>query len=50
MDYDALLRARIAGPLGMKDTGIALSAGMKARLARGHDDNYSQHRVGISPH
>ena len=38
MDYDALVRARVTGPLGMKDTGIALSAGMKARLAGGHDD------------
>ena len=38
MDYDALVRARITGPLGMKDTGIALSAGMKTRLAGGHDD------------
>ena len=36
MDYDALVRARITGPLGMKDTGIALSADMRARLAPGH--------------
>ena len=37
MDYEALVRARITGPLGMKNTSIALSPGMKARLAAGHD-------------
>ena len=37
-DYESLLRARITAPLGMKDTGIALSPAMKARLAVGHDD------------
>jgi serine-type D-Ala-D-Ala carboxypeptidase/endopeptidase len=37
-DYESLVRSRITGPLGMKDTGIALSPGMKARLAVGHDD------------
>jgi len=36
-DYESLVRARITGPLGMKDTGIALSPGMKARLAAGYD-------------
>lgn len=38
MDYEALVRARITGPLEMNSTGIALSAGMKARMAVGHDD------------
>jgi CubicO group peptidase (beta-lactamase class C family) len=37
MDYDALVRARITGPLNMKSTAIALSPEMKARLAIGHD-------------
>jgi len=36
-DYESLVRSRITGPLGMKDTAIALSPGMKARLAVGHD-------------
>jgi CubicO group peptidase (beta-lactamase class C family) len=37
MDYEALVRARITGPLGMASTGITLSPEMKARLAVGHD-------------
>jgi len=37
-DYETLVRDRITGPLGMKDTGITLSPSMKARLAAGHDD------------
>lgn len=36
-DYESLVRSRITGPLGMKDTGIALTPGMKARLAAGYD-------------
>jgi CubicO group peptidase (beta-lactamase class C family) len=36
MDYEALVRARITGPLGMKRTGIALTPDMRARLASGH--------------
>jgi len=36
-DYESLVRSRITGPLGMKDTGIALSPAMKARLAAGYD-------------
>jgi CubicO group peptidase (beta-lactamase class C family) len=36
-DYETLLRTRITGPLGMKDTGIALSPALKARLSPGHD-------------
>ena len=36
MDYEALIRARITGPLGMKDTSIALSPELRARLAAGH--------------
>jgi len=38
MDYEALVRSRITGPLGMSSTGIALTPEMKARLATGHDD------------
>src|SRR5262245_28637790 len=36
MDYEALVRARITGPLGMTHTSITLSPEMKARLAPGH--------------
>ncbi len=35
--YEALVRARIAGPLGMKDTRITLTSGERARLAPGHN-------------
>ena len=38
MDYEALVRSRITGPLGMNSTGITLSPEMKARLAVGHND------------
>ncbi len=38
MDYEALVRDRITGPLDMKSTGIALSPEMRARMAVGHDD------------
>lgn len=37
MDYEALVRSRITGPLGMKSTGITLTQEMKARLAVGHN-------------
>jgi len=37
MDYEALVRSRITGPLGMNSTGITLSPDMKARLAVGHN-------------
>lgn len=36
MDYEALVRARITGPLGMKSTGIALTPDTKARASAGH--------------
>ncbi len=36
-DYETLLRTRITGPLGMKDTAIALDAPKEARFAQGHD-------------
>jgi CubicO group peptidase (beta-lactamase class C family) len=36
--YEALVRSRITGPLGMTSTGIALTPEMKARLAVGHND------------
>ena len=38
VDYEALVRSRITGPLGMNSTGITLSPQMKARLAVGHND------------
>jgi D-alanyl-D-alanine-carboxypeptidase/D-alanyl-D-alanine-endopeptidase len=34
--YDELLRARLAGPLGMHDTAVALDAQQAARAATGH--------------
>src|SRR5262249_9037104 len=36
-DYEALLRARICGPLGLRDTRIVLSSDMQQRLAVGHN-------------
>jgi CubicO group peptidase (beta-lactamase class C family) len=38
MDYEALVRARVTGPLKMESTGIALSPAMKSRLAAGHNE------------
>lgn len=35
--YEELVRARIAAPLGMRDTAITLSPRMAEHLARGHD-------------
>jgi CubicO group peptidase (beta-lactamase class C family) len=35
--YESLVRERITGPLGMKDTAITLTPAMRERLARGHD-------------
>ena len=37
-DYGTLVSERITGPLGMKDTAIALSPELNARFAAGHDD------------
>lgn len=36
-DYPVLLAQRITGPLGMRDTTIALSSEQRARFAQGHD-------------
>jgi len=36
MDYEALVKARITGPLGMRDTTVGLTPALKARLAGGH--------------
>jgi CubicO group peptidase (beta-lactamase class C family) len=36
-DYETLLRTRITGPLGMKDTAVMLSAQQLGRFATGHD-------------
>ena len=36
-DYESLVRSRITGPLGMRDTGITLSPSMKQRMATGHN-------------
>jgi CubicO group peptidase (beta-lactamase class C family) len=38
MSYEALVHARITGPLGMSSTAITLTPEMKARLAVGHND------------
>ncbi len=35
--YEELLAERITGPLGMRSTAVALTPGMKERLAPGHD-------------
>ena len=35
-DYETLVRTRVLRPLGLKDTAIALTPSMKARLATGH--------------
>jgi CubicO group peptidase (beta-lactamase class C family) len=38
MEYEALVRSRITGPLAMASTSIALSADQQRRLAVGHND------------
>ena len=38
MDYETLFRTRIAKPLELKSTGLALSSDMKRRLAVGHNN------------
>jgi CubicO group peptidase (beta-lactamase class C family) len=37
VDYEALVRARITGPLGMRSTAVAVSPEMRERMAAGHD-------------
>ena len=37
LDFETLVRTRIAAPLGMTSTGVTLTPEMKARLAVGHD-------------
>ena len=37
MDYEALVKARITGPLGMPNTVVTLSPALRARLAAGYD-------------
>jgi serine-type D-Ala-D-Ala carboxypeptidase/endopeptidase len=37
MDYESLIRSRIARPLSMPDTGITLSSSMNQRMATGHN-------------
>lgn len=39
MDYEALVRSRICGPLEMESTQITLSPEMKARFAVGHNQD-----------
>lgn len=36
-DYESLVAERVLVPLGMRDTRIALTSGMRSRLAPGHD-------------
>jgi CubicO group peptidase (beta-lactamase class C family) len=38
MDYEALVRSRITGPLQMNSTSVTLSADQQRRLAVGHND------------
>jgi CubicO group peptidase (beta-lactamase class C family) len=37
VDYETLVRGRIAEPLGMADTGITVSTSMTGRMATGHN-------------
>jgi CubicO group peptidase (beta-lactamase class C family) len=37
--YEHLVRDRITGPLGMRDTAVTLSPDLKERLAHGHDED-----------
>ena len=37
MDYETLVRARITGPLRMKNTAVTMTGEMKSRRAVGHD-------------
>jgi serine-type D-Ala-D-Ala carboxypeptidase/endopeptidase len=41
LDYETLVRERIATPLSMRSTAIALDAGLRERLATGHDARLS---------
>jgi CubicO group peptidase (beta-lactamase class C family) len=41
MAYEEVVRDRITGPLGMRDTAITLSPDLKKRLAHGHDEDGS---------
>jgi len=38
MDYESLVRARIAGPLGIKNTQVTVAPEKRALLATGHDE------------
>jgi len=38
MSYESLVRSRICDPLGMTDTRMTLTSGMKTRLAVGHNN------------
>jgi D-alanyl-D-alanine-carboxypeptidase/D-alanyl-D-alanine-endopeptidase len=37
--YEALLQARVIGPIGLKDTTFSPTVAMRSRLAEGHDAN-----------
>ena len=39
--YEALLKKEITGPLGMRDTAVALTPALQARFAAGHDASYA---------
>jgi CubicO group peptidase (beta-lactamase class C family) len=39
--YEALLHDQITGPLGMTDTGVTLTASMRARFLTGHDERHA---------
>ena len=40
--YEQLIRDRITGPIGMRDTGITVTPAMRARLAQGYRGNTAQ--------
>ena len=51
MSFEAAMRARILDPLGLSNTRITLTPGMKARLAIGHKETprTSENPFGLTP-
>jgi D-alanyl-D-alanine-carboxypeptidase/D-alanyl-D-alanine-endopeptidase len=39
MPYEEIVKQKIAGPLGMRDTTISVNASQRSRLAKGYDEN-----------
>ena len=42
VQWAALLQRDVTGPLGMKSTGVELTASMKTRFVAGHDEKHQQ--------